>query len=258
MAVKITKTDTGRGPLLGAVDEATGNAAHVFLPDAMPNGVEDTAARLFAGFTIVAGETERLNATMLPAMVPPALMNVIYPTLGSPYAGFVESVGVAARANKKTVADLATVPPSTAATAAVRSRAGHSSDLAPTDADRIRLGMTFDLPKMYGLVEINAFDVLPADAQDAIMDRYLTLNYGAKYGIASKHPAIATPDCPIPNGIDQDAVTRECEKMIKAIRENTKQIENCSQIARDAILFVALICACPVSQAFSLLTTGKV
>lgn len=248
-------TDTPRGPMISMMVVDTGQTQHLFIPKDLPPGVDQAAARLFAAYALFNGEAARASATLLPELIGPHMMKAAPGLLASPYAGFVDAVSASARENRKVVADLGAVPASTAATAAIRQRAVQMFDAAPTMADKIRLASeVFTLPQLQGLVEVDALSVLPGNVQSAIMDRYLMLSYASKYGIASKYPAIATPDNPIPSGINNDAVESEAKAMITAIRALTKKIENCSQIARDCIAYVSIACQCTVGQAFDLIT----
>ncbi|MDH2354491.1 hypothetical protein QCM80_28060 [Bradyrhizobium sp. SSUT112] len=256
--LSVRSTETERGPMVSVTVDGTGGPTqtqHLFIPRDLPPGVDQAAARLFAGFALFNGEAARASSTLLPELIGPHMMKAVPGLLASPYAGFVDAVGASARENKKVVADLGAVPASTVATAAIRQRAVQMFDAAPTIADKIRLpSNVFTLPQLQGLVEVDALSILPDNAQSAIMDRYLMLSYASKYGIASKYPAIATPDNPIPSGINNDAVESEAKAMITAIRALTKKIDNCSQIARDCIAYVSIACQCPVGQAFDLIT----
>ncbi|MCK1306242.1 hypothetical protein [Bradyrhizobium sp. 45] len=254
--LSVGSQQTERGPMISVTVDGTGGptrSQHLFFPRDLPPGVDQAAARLFAGFALFNGEAAHASSTLLPELIGPHMMKAV-PLLASPYAGFVDAVGAAARENKKVVADLGAVPASTVATAAIRQRAVQMFDAAPTIADQIRFASNATLPQLQGLVEVDALSILPDNAQSAIMDRYLMLSYASKYGIASKYPAIATPDNPIPAGINNDAVESEAKAMITAIRALTKKIDNCSQIARDCIAYVSIACQCPVGQAFDLIT----
>ncbi|QOZ70278.1 hypothetical protein WN72_31270 [Bradyrhizobium arachidis] len=240
--------------MLSMTNADTNQTQLLFIPEDLPPGVDQPAARLLAAYTLLNGEAARASSTLLPELIGPHMMKAVPGLLGSPYAGFVDAVGAAARENKKVVADLGAVPASTVATAAIRQRAVQMFDTAPTIADQIRFASNATLPQLQGLVEVDALSILPDNAQSAIMDRYLMLSYASKYGIASKYPAIAKPDNPIPSGINNDAVESEAKAMIAAVRALTKKIENCSQIARDCIAYVSIACQCPVGQAFDLIT----
>lgn len=253
--IQVGSTVTERGPMLSLMVPDTGQTQHLFIPNNLPSGVDQAAARLLAAYTLFNSEAERAVDTYVPELIGPHMMKAATSLLPSPYAGFVDAVGVSARENKKVVADLSAVPASTVAASAIRLRAVQAFDAAPTIADKIRIAAeVFGLPQLQGLVEVDALSILPDEAQAAIMDRYLMLSFASKYGIASKYPAIATPENPIPSGIHQDAVNREAKAMVDAIRAVTKKIENCSQIARDCITYVSIACQCPVSTAFDLLT----
>lgn len=249
----VASSDTGRGPMISVTID-NGPTQHLFIPDNLPPGVDQPAARLLAAYALFNGEAAHASSTLLPELIGPYMMKAVPGLLASPYAGFVDAVGAAARENKKVVADLGAVPASTVASAAIRQRAVAMFDAAAL-ADKIRLALeVYTLPQLQGLVEVDALSILPDNPQSAIMDRYLMLSYASKYGIASKYPAIATPDIPIPSGINNDAVESEAKAMISAIRALTKKIENCSQIARDCIAYVSIACQCPVGQAFDLIT----
>jgi len=245
---------TDRGPMISVTIVDTARTQILFIPKDLPPGVDQAAARLFAAYALFNGEAAHASSTLLPELIGPHMMKAVPGLLASPYAGFVDAVGASARENKKVVTDLGAVPASTVATAAIRQRAVQLFDAAPTIAAQIKLASEMTLPQLQGLVEVDALSILPDNAQSAIMDRYLMLSYASKYGIASKYPAIATPDIPIPSGINNDAVESEAKAMITAIRALTKKIENCSQIARDCIAYVSIACQCPVPTAFGLIT----
>lgn len=244
-----------RGSGVSVTNLETGQTQIFFMPDALPPGVDQAGARLISAVGLFNGVAQDATNTLLPELIGPHVMKAVPGLLPSPYAAFVDTVGSSARDNRKTIADLTAVPAATVATAAIRQRAVQTFDAAPTDAERMRLGIeTYTLPQLQGLVEIDALSILPDEMQSRIADRYLALCFAAKYGIASKYPAVATPDNPIPNGIDQKAVDAEANKFVKGVRDYEKQIANCSQIARDCIAYISIACQCSVGQAFGLLT----